>query len=85
MLWVFYKRSRINPKARGERLDLPHVETAAASKQFGDDALATDIEQILLSETVLLHQEAEHLDPGSLRQTVMLPVVGLDKHAQGFD
>src|SRR5216683_5302307 len=80
-----YKRSGIKPKACGKRLDLPHVETAAASKQFGDDALATDLGQILLSETVLLHQEAEHLDPGSLRQTVMLPVVGLDKHAQGFD
>jgi len=62
MLRVFYKRSRINPKARGERLDLPHVETAAAGKHFGDDALATDLGQILLSETVLLHQEAKHLD-----------------------
>ena len=62
MLRVFYKRSRINAKARRECLDLPHVETAPASKHFGDDALAADLGQILLSETVLLHQEAEYLD-----------------------
>ena len=56
------ERPWVNAEARGERLDLPHVETAAAGKHFGDDALATDLGQILLSETVLLHQEAEHLD-----------------------
>jgi hypothetical protein len=34
---------------------------------------------------VLLHQEAKHLDAGSIRQTVMLRIVRLDQNAQGFD
>src|SRR5208282_3781781 len=76
---------RINSKARGERLDLPHVETAASGQHFGDDALAAYLGQIPLSETVLLHKEAKHLDTGSFRHTVMLSVVRLDKHAQSFD
>lgn len=80
-----YKDPRINSKARGKRLDLPHVETAASGQHFGNDALAAYLGQILLSEAMLLHQEAKHLDTGSFRQSVMLPVVRLDKHAQGFD
>jgi hypothetical protein len=36
----------INPEARGERRNLPHVKMAAAGKHFGDDALAADLEHL---------------------------------------
>ena len=48
-LRVVDERPWVNAEARGKRLDLPHVETPAAGKHFGDDALASDLGQILLS------------------------------------
>ena len=49
------KCARLNTEACGERLDLPHVETAAPGWHFGDDALATNLGQVLLSQTMLFH------------------------------
>jgi hypothetical protein len=50
-----------------------------------ETTLAAYLWQISLSEAVLRHQEAKHLDTGSIRQTVMLRIVRLDEHAEGFD
>jgi hypothetical protein len=48
-LRVVDERPWVNAEARGKRLDLPQVETPAAGKHFGNDALAADLGQILLS------------------------------------
>jgi len=40
--------SRFHSKARRERLDLPHVQTAAYRQHFADDALAAYLGQVLL-------------------------------------
>jgi hypothetical protein len=53
---------RFDAKARGECLDLPQVETAAAGQHLGDDALAADLWGILLSEPATRQSGEDRLE-----------------------
>ena len=58
---------RRNAKAFTESTDLTNIEFPIARQNFGNHALAANLAQIGLLETVLLHQEFQCLNPADAR------------------
>lgn len=56
-----------DPKTIAEGSDLANVEIPVARKDFGNHALAANLAQIGLLETMLLHQKLQRLNPADVR------------------
>jgi hypothetical protein len=70
-------------EAAAEALDVVFVELALAAQDFGDDAGgAEDIDEVLLEETVLIHEELEHFERLGAGELVVAVFEVLDQEGQ---
>ena len=66
-----------DPETLAQRPHLPDVELALAGQDLRDHALATDLGEVSLLETVLLHQVLQGLHASGLGQWMVLSFVVL--------